>query len=74
VRQALRDSAGNIAGARDSRRPAEETLETTTVWLEEDPGICRASRYVAEALLRAEGFTDSAMSNGHRTGDKIVET
>jgi len=37
---------------------AEETLETTTVRLEKDPGICRAPRYVAEALLRAEGLTD----------------
>jgi len=33
-------------------------LETRTVRLEKDPGICRAPQYVAEALLRAEGFTD----------------
>src|SRR5215471_14948666 len=37
---------------------AERTLETTTVRLVKVPGICRAPQYVAEALLRAEGFTD----------------
>jgi len=36
----------------------EGPLETRTVRLEKDPGICRAPQYVAEALLRAEGFTD----------------
>src|SRR5215472_8393996 len=37
---------------------AEPPPETTTVRLEKDPGICRAPQYIAEALLRAEGFTD----------------
>jgi NitT/TauT family transport system substrate-binding protein len=36
----------------------EAPPETTTVRLEKDPGICRAPQYIAEALLRAEGFTD----------------
>ena len=36
----------------------EGPLETRTVRLEKDPGICRAPQYVAETLLRAEGFTD----------------
>jgi NitT/TauT family transport system substrate-binding protein len=35
-----------------------EALETMTVRLLKSPGICRAPQYVAEALLRAEGFTD----------------
>src|SRR5215472_9348193 len=35
-----------------------EALETMTVRLLKSPGICRAPQYVAEALLRAEGFSD----------------
>ena len=37
---------------------AEGTLETTTVRIVKEPGICIAPQYVAERLLRAEGFTD----------------
>jgi NitT/TauT family transport system substrate-binding protein len=37
---------------------AEEILETTTVRLTKVPGICVAPQYVAEELLRAEGFTE----------------
>ena len=37
---------------------AEGELETTTVRLLKTPGICIAPVYVAEELLRAEGFTD----------------
>jgi NitT/TauT family transport system substrate-binding protein len=37
---------------------AEGTLETTTVRLLKFPGICIAPQYVAEELLRSEGFTD----------------
>ena len=37
---------------------AEGPLETTTVRLVKNPGICLAPQYVAEELLRAEGFTD----------------
>jgi NitT/TauT family transport system substrate-binding protein len=37
---------------------AEGGLETTTVRLAKNPGICIAPQYVAEELLRAEGFTD----------------
>jgi NitT/TauT family transport system substrate-binding protein len=33
-------------------------LETTTVRIASVPGICIAPQYVAEELLRAEGFTD----------------
>ena len=39
-------------------RAAEGTLETTTVRLGKSPAICIAPLYVAEELLRAEGFTD----------------
>jgi NitT/TauT family transport system substrate-binding protein len=37
---------------------AEGPLETTTVRIVKEPGICIAPQYVAEGLLRAEGFTD----------------
>jgi NitT/TauT family transport system substrate-binding protein len=37
---------------------AEGDLETTTVRLPKSPGICIAPGYLAEGLLRAEGFTD----------------
>jgi NitT/TauT family transport system substrate-binding protein len=37
---------------------AEEPLETTTIRLPKTPAICIAPGYVAEELLRAEGFTD----------------
>ena len=38
---------------------AEGTLETTTVRIFANrPGICVAPQYIAEPLLRAEGFTD----------------
>ena len=37
---------------------AEGPLETTTVRFGKAPGICAAPQYVAEELLRAEGFTN----------------
>ena len=37
---------------------AEGTLETTNVRLQKISGICIAPQYVANELLRAEGFTD----------------
>ena len=37
---------------------AEGALETATVRILKNPGICIAPQYVAEELLRAEGFTD----------------
>ena len=39
-------------------RAAEDTLETTTLRLLHKPTICGAPQYLAEELLRAEGFTD----------------
>jgi NitT/TauT family transport system substrate-binding protein len=62
--QTRRDLISGIAGAatvglvRAPRAAAEGPLETTSVRLLKVPGICRAPQYVAEALLRAEGFTD----------------
>jgi NitT/TauT family transport system substrate-binding protein len=36
----------------------EGTLETTSVRITKNQGICYAPQYVAEELLRAEGFID----------------
>jgi NitT/TauT family transport system substrate-binding protein len=37
---------------------AEGPPETTTIRLEKLPNTCYARQYIAEELLRAEGFTD----------------
>jgi NitT/TauT family transport system substrate-binding protein len=39
-------------------RAAEGAIETTSVRLTKSPGLCIAPQYVAEELLRAQGFTD----------------
>ena len=49
-------SAAGLARAPLSQA-AEGGLETTTVRLQ-TPGLCAAPVYIAEALLRADGFTD----------------
>jgi NitT/TauT family transport system substrate-binding protein len=53
-------SAVSAAGlVRAPRAPAAEALlETTTVRLAKTDGICIAPQYIADELLRAEGFTD----------------
>jgi NitT/TauT family transport system substrate-binding protein len=53
----------SLAGAAGLAAPsrafaAEGALETTTIRLPRTPAICIAPGYVAEELLRAEGFTD----------------
>jgi NitT/TauT family transport system substrate-binding protein len=52
----------SLAGAagllRASPALAEPPLETTTVRISRDPSTCVAPLFVAEELLRAEGFTD----------------
>ena len=49
--------AASVLGARTSLAD-EGPPETTTVRLIKIPGICIAPQYVAEELLRAEGFTE----------------
>jgi NitT/TauT family transport system substrate-binding protein len=49
--------AAGLLGARRSPA-AEEVLETTSVRLLKGTPICAAPVYLAEDLLRAEGFTD----------------
>jgi NitT/TauT family transport system substrate-binding protein len=49
--------AAGVLGTRASFAD-EAALETTTIRLRRDPAICVAPWYIAEDLLRAEGFTD----------------
>ena len=53
-------SASSAAIALGARAPLAEEgpPEVTTIRLRHDPSICAAPQYVAEQLLRAEGFTD----------------
>jgi NitT/TauT family transport system substrate-binding protein len=53
-------SLAGVAGVMGTAKSvhAEPPPETTTVRLAKIPGICIAPQYVAEDLLRAEGFTD----------------
>ena len=55
----LRTVVGTAVVARTTRViAAEPALETTRVRLVRIPGICIAPQYVAEDLLRLEGFLD----------------
>jgi NitT/TauT family transport system substrate-binding protein len=53
-------SLAGAAGLLGSQRAwaAEGSLETTTVRIAKAGAICMAPQYVADDLLRAEGFTD----------------
>jgi NitT/TauT family transport system substrate-binding protein len=53
-------SAAGAASVLDTRTSVadEGPPETTTIRLRRDPSICVAPWYIAEDLLRAEGFTD----------------
>ena len=66
-----------LAGAAALLRPpasqaAEPPLETTTVRLPRIPAVCIAPQYVAEDLLRAEGFTDIRYVGGAPGSTKLV--
>ena len=50
--------AGGLLGTRPKSASAEPPPETTRIALVRIPTICTASIYVAEDLLRGEGFTD----------------
>jgi NitT/TauT family transport system substrate-binding protein len=45
-------------------RAAEPGLETTTIRLPRDPGICTMPQMIPEQLLQAEGFTDIRFVDG----------
>jgi NitT/TauT family transport system substrate-binding protein len=52
----LAGTAG-LLGLQPGRAAAEPPPETTTIRLDKRPSICVAPQYVAEELLRGEGFT-----------------
>jgi len=58
----LRELSGGggaaLVGFRAGHASAQTPPETTTIRLNQIPGICVAPQYVAEDLLRAEGFSD----------------
>jgi NitT/TauT family transport system substrate-binding protein len=65
-------SLAAAAGAFTRRSLADEgPPETTTIRLRRDPSICIAPWYIAEDLLRAEGFTDIRYVPAH--GPKQAE-
>ena len=58
-------AAAGVAGLIRTPRAeaAEEAMETTSIRFIKNDGICIAPQYVAEELLRAEGFTDVRYEN-----------
>src|SRR5262245_35772844 len=50
--------AASLLGVAPAPLAAEPPLDTTSVRFEWAGGACTAPKYVAEELLRAEGFTD----------------
>src|SRR5713101_5198815 len=53
----LAGTAG-LLGLKPEPVAAEPPPETTRIRLHRTPGICIAPEYIAEELLKAEGFTD----------------
>src|SRR5262249_2579357 len=51
-------AAAGVVGLRTQPSHAEPPLETTKIRLSQVAGICVAPQYVAEELLKMEGFTD----------------
>src|SRR5262249_14152128 len=51
-------AAAGVVGLRTQPSYAEPPLETTKIRLSQIAGICVAPQYVAEELLKMEGFTD----------------
>jgi len=50
--------AASLLGGRPGFSSAAPALETTRIRLARIPGICQSPQYIAEELLRAEGFRD----------------
>src|SRR5262245_66467480 len=57
TRSALAGAAG-LLGVRPEPIAAEPPPETTRIRLTQDPAICLAPQYLAEDLLRLEGFSE----------------
>jgi NitT/TauT family transport system substrate-binding protein len=64
-------SAAGVLGSRTSLAD-EPPPEITTLRLGHDPTICVAPGLIAEALLRAEGFTDIRYTKVASTGDAAL--
>ena len=58
VRTAALAGTGSLWGLRSESLAAEPALETTTLRIVQTTGTCFAPQYLAEGLLRAEGFSD----------------
>ena len=61
-----------LLGMQSAPAAAEPPLETTRLKLTKVPSICRAPQWVAEALLKAEGFADVQyvkVESGERRAD-----
>jgi NitT/TauT family transport system substrate-binding protein len=58
LKSAVVAGTGALWGLRSDLTAAEPPPETTTLRLVHAPTICYAPQYVAEELLRSEGFTD----------------
>jgi NitT/TauT family transport system substrate-binding protein len=63
---------GALWGLRSEVAAAEPPLETTKLRLIQAPTICQAAQFVAEELLRHEGFTDVQYIK--KPGAKSIET
>jgi NitT/TauT family transport system substrate-binding protein len=61
-----------LLGLHARRVAAEPPPETTRIRLVQIPGICQAPQYVAEELLRSEGFTEVHYLK--KTGTADIET
>jgi NitT/TauT family transport system substrate-binding protein len=68
-------SLAAAAGVLGGRAPLanEGPPETTTVLIGGEPGICIAPQYLAEELLRAEGFTEVRYPQTGRGGFSLTE-
>ena len=64
-------AAGGLGGRR--ALAAEGPPETTTLRLIHDPSICTAPGYIADELLRAEGFTDIRYLRTVSGGDAVAQ-
>src|SRR5215831_7620548 len=58
LRSAIVGGAAGLAGVRPGQVLAEPPPETTRIRLTQDPAICLAPQYLAEDLLRLEGFSE----------------
>ena len=63
--------AAGVLGTRESLAD-EGPPETTTLRLIHDPSICTAPGYIADELLRAEGFTDMRYLRTVSGGDAVT--